>query len=43
MGVEVVGLVLGDGETMGGLEAFGGGGGVGIYIDVVVVVVVLVG
>ena len=43
VGVEVVVLVLGDGEAVGGLEAFGGGCGVGVDIIVIVVVVVLVG
>ena len=44
MGVEVGGSGLGDGEALGGLEAFGWGGGIGvdlIVFDVVVAVVVV--
>ncbi len=48
MGVEARELVEGDGDAMGGLEAFRGGGGIGVVVGidsivVVVVVVVVVG
>lgn len=38
----MVGLGEGDGEAVGGLEAFGGGGVVHFGIDLIVVIVVVV-
>ena len=42
MSIEVVGLVLGDGKAMGGLETFGGSVVVGIDVIAIVVIVVVV-